>query len=812
MALDPRGRTLLHLASRLGEVRTLRLILATQLIHVDATDTERNTALHYAVSSGSLAAVTCLLDAGACPIIANAHGNIAVEYTDDPEMVQRLNAAMAAFGEVAVKETEFVAQASGGAHDEDDGEYSPHAVIPDEIAHHPQVLKRYADELLQIHLRTMNRAKRLLSQCIEDKRQALAKVETLEQLVGQGGPRAAASRAVDEIHRYQNENQRLVVQCGKLESQLVLLETQLTDQDAVHRKTISELNQRHNDQVQALIRRHDEPALPSAPPSAAPSSAAATLAALSHPAHPAYHLSPTRTPYPLAPFDDAASLPPPTRKNASMNDLSEGSTTGHSIMRLEQQIQDLRNQLQAQRALQLREKRVNSSSDAGSAPSSAPGGRLGPGRTMALAEIIGTVFSSFTDTDELVFTLLLSYPSLELSASDVVAHLTHHMELVESGAAPGPFISGKPQNLSEVDNVTARFCQIVQLWMKEFPGDLTAESGAEAVGAIASLVDRKRRELDAQGVQSRYLEETVLALAQVQQAGTLSDAAVVPAPLAPRAGLLLHDPRRPHTLDPLRSHATASNRSSTNQSPAATTAAAHFDPADVARQLTLMEYELFALVQPREFLNLAWMKPDKEERAPNLLRMTKWSNHVVHWLVSEIVAVRDGHKARAAVFERIVHLAQHLCKLHNYNGAKEVMAALQTAAVYRLKKTKEAVANKTMRIYNEIDAHTSSDMNYRELRARVKQAEPPAIPFPGIYQGDLVFLDTCFKDSYGPDQWNFDKFRKIAGFVREIKTFQDVPYFHEANLDIQHYIREYTPLDVERAYQRSLECEPRANP
>lgn len=41
------------------------------------------------------------------------------------------------------------------------------------------------------------------------------------------------------------------------------------------------------------------------------------------------------------------------------------------------------------------------------------------------------------------------------------------------------------------------------------------------------------------------------------------------------------------------------------------------------------------------------------------------------------------------MIERIIVLAQQLEKLNNFNGVKEVLAGLQSSAVYRLKKTRE---------------------------------------------------------------------------------------------------------------------------
>lgn len=91
-------------------------------------------------------------------------------------------------------------------------------------------------------------------------------------------------------------------------------------------------------------------------------------------------------------------------------------------------------------------------------------------------------------------------------------------------------------------------------------------------------------------------------------------------------------------------------------------------------------------------MNQAWMKEDKEIKAPNICAMTKWSNHVTRWVVSEIVSVKDL-KPRAAMFERFIMLAHNLEKLNNFNGVKEILAGLQSSSIYRLKKTKEVFSH-----------------------------------------------------------------------------------------------------------------------
>eukprot|EP00158_Paraphelidium_tribonemae_P006171 Partr_v1_DN27709_c1_g1_i1_m67015 putative Son of sevenless homolog len=238
---------------------------------------------------------------------------------------------------------------------------------------------------------------------------------------------------------------------------------------------------------------------------------------------------------------------------------------------------------------------------------------------------------------------------------------------------------------------------------------------------------------------------------------------------------------------------------------------ADLDPLEVARQLTLIEYHLFTAIKPDEFLDQAWMKEDKEIKAPNICEMTQWSNRVTRWIVSEIVTVKDSIKNRAATFERIVAIAHHLEKMNNFNGVKEILAALQSSSVYRLKKTQELLGNKYAKLLDNLLNLNSIEMNFRNLRTKVHGADPPLIPFPGIYQSDLVFMDTCNKSKLEGGLVNFMKYQKIASYILELQVYQQTPYNFEYVPEIADYIRLYPVLDEDESYKDSLICEPRGS-
>eukprot|EP01087_Luapelamoeba_hula_P024723 TRINITY_DN9512_c0_g1_i1.p1 TRINITY_DN9512_c0_g1~~TRINITY_DN9512_c0_g1_i1.p1 ORF type:complete len:311 (-),score=58.48 TRINITY_DN9512_c0_g1_i1:228-1160(-) len=83
---------------------------------------------------------------------------------------------------------------------------------------------------------------------------------------------------------------------------------------------------------------------------------------------------------------------------------------------------------------------------------------------------------------------------------------------------------------------------------------------------------------------------------------------------------------------------------------------------ELARQITILDYQYFCKIRPREFFSGF----DNKERAPNLCIMQERFRQVSKWVEAEI-ASRANTKHRARLVKTFISLAAHLLKLNNFN-------------------------------------------------------------------------------------------------------------------------------------------------
>ncbi|KAJ3162038.1 hypothetical protein HDU86_005736 [Geranomyces michiganensis] len=199
---------------------------------------------------------------------------------------------------------------------------------------------------------------------------------------------------------------------------------------------------------------------------------------------------------------------------------------------------------------------------------------------------------------------------------------------------------------------------------------------------------------------------------------------------------------------------------------------------DIARQLTLMDSEVFRSVTREELASIAWTGSEKLTRAPAIVATTQHFNQVALWVAEQIVlAEKIKRRFQLMVGRREKAMFDKMCDL---------MSPLSNSESYR---------------------------------RRLAEAKTPCVPYLGTWLGDLTFLNECIKkerDDPARAHQAAERQAQINGLLDDIARYQTHSIY--AHLEpvpaIQELLSSFQLLaDVHKIeddqYQRSRIVEPK---
>jgi hypothetical protein len=233
-----------------------------------------------------------------------------------------------------------------------------------------------------------------------------------------------------------------------------------------------------------------------------------------------------------------------------------------------------------------------------------------------------------------------------------------------------------------------------------------------------------------------------------------------------------------------------------------------FDPEEIARQMTIIDFSLFAMIKPSELLNQAWQKPKYKYRAQNILRLVERMNNLTLWVATTILSQRDVNE-RARRIADFVQVGGHLHRLHNFCTLLSILNGLAHPAITRLKKSFAKLDKVTTRKMEELQQLARPGENFKLLREELKRTSNPCIPYLGLYMSDLTFLDNGNPNYHGDGLINFSKCRLIYHQIRDLILRQDKPFNFEEVPALHESLMKFHFLDSEVLYDVSAQREPR---
>ncbi|KAL6709095.1 cell division cycle-related protein [Coniothyrium glycines] len=238
------------------------------------------------------------------------------------------------------------------------------------------------------------------------------------------------------------------------------------------------------------------------------------------------------------------------------------------------------------------------------------------------------------------------------------------------------------------------------------------------------------------------------------------------------------------------------------------------DATEFARQLTIIESRLYGKIRPTECLNKTWQKklaPGEPDPAANVKALILHSNQLTNW-VAQMILTQQDVKRRVIVIKHFVNVADKCRQLNNFSTLTSIISALGTAPIHRLNRTWSAVNQRSMGVLESMRKLMGSTKNFAEYRDSLHRANPPCIPFFGVYLTDLTFIEDGIPSLIKRTNLiNFAKRAKTAEVIRDIQQYQNVPYPLQPVPELQDYIltNMQSAGDVHEMYEMSLAVEPR---
>eukprot|EP00298_Acanthocystis_sp_HF-20_P016688 c21555_g1_i4.p1 GENE.c21555_g1_i4~~c21555_g1_i4.p1 ORF type:complete len:713 (+),score=281.26 c21555_g1_i4:1234-3372(+) len=199
------------------------------------------------------------------------------------------------------------------------------------------------------------------------------------------------------------------------------------------------------------------------------------------------------------------------------------------------------------------------------------------------------------------------------------------------------------------------------------------------------------------------------------------------------------------------------------------------DIVEVARQMTLLEFESYSKIKPSELLNLAWSKAKLRHRATNLVCMSERFNSISLWVTRSILDC-ERLKDRAARFIWFLKLLEQLRLLNNFQTLGGVYSGLTNSAIHRLTQTKAEIPKETMAILEDAAKLFSPDDNNKAIRNALDAAIPPCIPVITIYLSQITFTEEGNKTYTSEGLINFKKQSMISQIIHNIIKHQNEVY------------------------------------
>ena len=132
-----------------------------------------------------------------------------------------------------------------------------------------------------------------------------------------------------------------------------------------------------------------------------------------------------------------------------------------------------------------------------------------------------------------------------------------------------------------------------------------------------------------------------------------------------------------------------------------------YNPEDIGYKLTQISISLLNKIHPRELFRGVFLKKEKNETSPNVVKCINNFNKLTYFIIEDIIAY-DTPKLRARAYESWVQVCDYCKTNRNYNDCLAIYSALNNYVITGLKLTTKEIKSKTKNLFKTISKFCSA--------------------------------------------------------------------------------------------------------
>ncbi|KNC51693.1 Ras guanine nucleotide exchange factor A [Thecamonas trahens ATCC 50062] len=244
-----------------------------------------------------------------------------------------------------------------------------------------------------------------------------------------------------------------------------------------------------------------------------------------------------------------------------------------------------------------------------------------------------------------------------------------------------------------------------------------------------------------------------------------------------------------------------------DSSPSVELSITDIDPLELARQLKLLDHEIYCQVQVWELFDAAWESPAREQRAQNVLALGNVFSARVFWFRSLILSDGLSSREQAHILEYLIEVGTASVEIYSFNAAVAVLGVLKDHEVGECSSAWRKISSSAAADYDAFKAVFSRATDFAPYRERLvhhrtnvleRAADdggdptlpPTAVPYLGFHLEDLFDADENNPDYTDDSLVNFQKCTLMASLIDFALAWRDTaPCFVPVDT-IQDFIRD----------------------